>query len=419
VNLAPLAAAAVGSGVVFALGDDADVPGWWALVAGLAAAAAPPAWTLGAICVLGAGLPLLGDAAAGPLSVVDVVMLAVLGRAALRVARVRPRLTPVAAGAAAAVAAGAIATQAAPGDTAFLRVSTYLAVAVVAGLALERREMALVLRAFVGAAVGQALLALAGLTDTIPTGLPIGRYLGTYGDPGQFGLHVAAAAVLVAAAPRTVPVGPARWPLAAILGVALLGSNTRGAWMAALVAAIAILALAAEHRLPRPGHRLALGFALGVSLVVLAAAVTIAAPLLGLNSISTRIRIDSITETWDFFVRNPLAPQGLGNPPAQLPAYNTWLAVAVALSPFAAAGLLVFALGGMAAAGGGEPGQLGALVVFGSASMTENLVYGASAVTVSWFLLTGLSQSLAPRPRRGPARARPRPLPLVPPAVRP
>ena len=380
---------------------DRSIPGPAAAALGLVVAVLPLRVGLASVFPL-ASHPALGHGAGiGPLAALDLVVLGISLRLAMRWLRPmrRPTLGPAALGI--AIVVGAAATvRAGYGDTAFLRLGAYLTMVGLAATIARPEESLAAVRSFVGVAVGQAVAALVGVTDTIATGLPLGRYIGTYGDPFQFGIAMAAAALIVAEAPRMAGIGGRiRWPLVAFLLVALLGSNTRGAWGATLVAGIAIIALRQQRTRSQPWLRFLFGFILGASLVSLAAAVTIAAPALGLNPVSTRIRIDSITDTWRFFVQNPLSPQGLGNYPAQLPAYNTILALSVALTPLFALALAVFAITSVQSASDlAERGLFGALVAFCAATLTENIVYAGSAATVSWLLLSGLAVSLRSTP---------------------
>jgi hypothetical protein len=394
---ASIALACAAAVVVAALvQDELSASAAWAALLCVVVLALPPAAALGVILVA-AHLPalLVGDAF-GSVSPVDTMLLALVLRAALARPTLPPgwRRDPAVYGAALFLAAGLVGTAISPHGsavTAYLRVAGYIGAAAVAYAALDEPGRRSVLAALVGVALGDSIAALAGITDTVGTGLPLGRYLGTLGDPGQFGIPVAVALAAVALAPWLFRHRVVRIAAGAVLVVALFGSNTRAAWGGALVAAITVLAVALARRGVRSGARFAAGAVLGVAAVTAAAAVTIWADRFGFGTGSARVRIDSLSLAWDYFVGRPLHPTGLGNLPGQFPAYNTWLAMALALGVAAAAGLAVFVGAALRRATRlATPEWLAVSVVFLAATMTENMVFAGSSMTLSWFVVCGV-----------------------------
>lgn len=277
--------------------------------------AAPP--LVGASIILVAALDphMLRDAAIGRITPVDIAVGATLIRASFRAGHQRPTLVEACALGFLAAAAGATAiANEGSALTAFARVAGYLAVGLIVGRALDARQRIKLARVFVGAQIGQATAALLTLTPSSPTRFPIGRYLGTLGDPAQFGILVAFAGVLVAVSPRIVSFPRLRRLLLAMLAIGVLGSVTRSAW-AVFVGGILLAALERAGRRRSYPVRLAL-ISGGVAATSAAVATfVIGAGTLGLNEESASIRGDSIKAGWNYLVAHPLRPLGLGNRP--------------------------------------------------------------------------------------------------------
>ena len=200
--------------------------------------------------------------------------------------------------------------------TGFLRVSSYLIFGLIVGRALRMRDRPTLGRAFIGVQVGQALAALAAITEATTTEFPFGRYLGTLGDPAQFGIPIAFAAVLVMASPNLIRSTPSRAAFVAVLLTAVVGSATRSAWA---VAGVGIILVGARFL----GHGRSVRARIGLALVVLTTVVlgtlvvVIGAGALGLNRESAELRRRSIEVAWKYLVAHPVDPLGLGNhPPA-------------------------------------------------------------------------------------------------------
>jgi hypothetical protein len=349
------------------------------------------------LLIVAAHLPaLIVNPSVSRLAVVDLLVLAIVARFVVVDLRrvsglVRDPLVVLAAGFLLVGAVATLSATEASAVTAYARVAAYVAVAVVTGLAVARDDRPVVLAAFVGVALGDTLAAVAGVTDTIPTGLPVGRYLGTLGDPGQFGIPVAAAFLMVVAAPVVIANRWLRWGVALVLLFGLFGSGTRSAWGAALVGGIGVLAVELERRGWSPRRRFLLGGLLGVVVVVAGVLFTIGAELVGLQPASASIRGESILLSTEYLVDHPFSPTGLGNLPGEFPAFNTWLAMAIALSPLAA--LLFAALVGIGLARAvRDPDRsvYGPSLAYVGATFTENTMFAGSSLTLTWFLLLGL-----------------------------
>jgi hypothetical protein len=277
-----------------------------------------------AVLLVAASDPLLFRAdALGPLTAVDVVLATVVARSVIAGGLDPPGwLEWCALG---FIAAGVVATAVAheaSSPTAFARVASYVFLGLAVGRALAVRDRLMLARAFVGAQVGQALAALTSVTGTIGTGFPFGRYLGTLGDPAQFGIPIAFAAVLLAFSPHIVRDRFARTILLVILLAAVAGSVTRSAWS---VAGVGIL-LALVMRFST-GHslRTRVTFAFGAATTLLAGTVlvVVGASLLGLNRQSADLRRRSIETGWTYLIQHPLHPLGLGNHPKHISANET------------------------------------------------------------------------------------------------
>ena len=367
-----------------------------------------PAWSMPVLLVSAHSVDLLTEDALGAISPVDAAVLAVTGRViAMRFgASIAVLRTPAVLGAGCFVVVGAIATATSPEDaavTAFLRVAAYLALGVALIAALTRDERQSVLTAIVGVAIGDAVGALTGLTGRLAGGLGEGRYLGTLGDPAQFGIPIALALLVVLCAGWRLGIpSRSRWfwrlsrmgvrlALAALLAAALIGSETRSAFLAGCVGAIGVLGLVGIRLGFSPRTRFSVGVLVGAVAVVAAAGFALGAEDLGFDPVSARIRIESLEAAGDYLIAHPLRPTGLGNLPGQFPAYNTWVAMSVALTPLAALGLAVFIGSGVVRAWRlGHPEWLAATLGFVGATLTENIVFAGSSLTLSWFILTGL-----------------------------
>ena len=305
---------AAGAVLLIAEVGTARLPGSFAAVLlGLACIVNRPA-VGSAIVIVGANDPhLFRDPALGSVTPIDVAIVATLIRAVVSADRRRPSLLELcavgfllAAGVATVVAYGSNAM------TAYGRVASYLLIGLAVGRALAPGERPQLGRAFVGAQLGQAGAAIAGLTPSAPTAFPLGRYLGTLGDPAQFGIPAAFAAILVATSPQMIRFRRARYVVAGLLCVAVAGSVTRSAW-AVLGAGflLAVLTRAAE------GRSTAVRLALGAGAVAVAAlgtaAVVVGAGAIGLTQESADIRGRSLDAAWSHLLGHPLHPEGLGS----------------------------------------------------------------------------------------------------------
>jgi hypothetical protein len=349
--------------------------------------------------------------ALGRLAVVDLLIAAVVVRAALTADRSRPSWLEWSA--LGFVAAGGIATTVAHAGsalTAFGRVSSYVILGLVVGRALGVRERLLLARALVGAQAGQSLAALTSITGTTTTAFPLGRYLGTLGDPAQFGIPIAFAAVLLAVSPSIVRNTLLRTALLILFVAAIAGSATRSAWAVAAVGAL--LALVQRIGSGRSAQfRVALGIGLLAALCGGTILVVVGASALGLNPKSAELRRSSIKTASTYLVHHPLRPLGLGNNPHRQSnkrasdggerrkvedsvTYNTWLAVAISLGVLAAGLLAALAVGAPYHAYRLEHDALAiALVAMLVPSLTEDFVYATSMVTLVWLAILGLTVS--------------------------
>jgi hypothetical protein len=285
-----------------------------AIVLAVACAAAPPVIAAAVVLVSANDPHLFHGGALGRVTPVDVAIAVTVLRAALSANRSRPTGLEwcalgflIAAGAATALA------HSGSSPTAYARVASYLILGLVVGRALRPSDRLLLARLFVGMEIGQAAAAMAGLTATLSTRFPIGRYLGTLGDPGQFGIPAAFAAVLVGVSPQIIRRRSARYAVAALLCVAVAGSVTRSAW-SVLGMGYLIAALAYAGRRRGRVFRGALGIG-GLGIAGAATAVVIiGAGSLALTEKSSAIRQRSIEAAWTYLLRHPLRPTGLGTP---------------------------------------------------------------------------------------------------------
>lgn len=405
-----------------ALGSEVPTGRTIALVMVGAGLLLPPGWSVPLLLVGAHSANLLTAHAIGALSPVDAMVLAVLVRVVLtrfKACLALLRMPPVI-GAACFIVSGALATVSSPEHaaiTAFLRVSAYLALGVSLIAALNTDERRRILIAIVGVAIGDAVGALAGVTGQATGTVVGGRYLGTLGDPAQFGIPVAVALLVVAWFPwhaltgarrgllsrqvalvvgqvgvaRVTFQGAVRVGLVGLLMVALIGSRTRAAYVAAFSGGAGLLALLAARWGVSPRIRFSMGVLTGAAIVGIAGAFALGAKELGFDPVSARVRIESLRAAGEYLVAHPLRPTGLGNLPGPFPAYNTWLALTVALTPVAALGLAVFIGGGLVRAFRlPGPEWFAAMLAFLAPTMTENLVFAGSSMTLSWFILTGL-----------------------------
>jgi hypothetical protein len=364
---------------------------------------------------------LLGSHSVGALSAVDAMALAMILRAVLRPRAILSWLRDLAdagrslpaigiSAAAAFIAVGAVATAISHENaavTAFLRIAVYMAVSAALIPTLTREERSRALVAFVGVALADAVGAITGITQHGSIG---GRYAGSLGDPAQFGIPIAAALLVVICAPWlvsrpaiSVPTRFASGPwivrlcLIVPLAIGLEGSRTRAAIVGAVVGGAGILAHALATRGAAARTRFLLGLALGGSFVLVASAFTLGAKNLGFDPVSARIRIESLHTAWQYMSHHPLRPTGLGNLPGPFPVYDTWVAISIALTPFAAAGLAVFVGSGIVSAWRWpSPEWVAVTFVFVASTITENIVFAASSATLTWFLVTGLAIGLKP-----------------------
>jgi hypothetical protein len=274
--------------------------------------------------VLGAALVLVAASdpslfrghALGPLTSVDLMITAVVCHAALTADRRRPRWLEWSA--LGFLAAGAAATVVAPSGsapTAYARVASYLILGLVVGRALRLGDRPLLTQVFIGSQVGQALAAFTSITSKTETDFPLGRYLGTLGDPAQFGIPIAFAAVLLAGSRGAVRDTVARATLLILLVGAVAGSATRSAWSVLGIGGLLVLALRVGK-----GRSFAIRLALASGVLVALAAgtifVVVGAGSIGLNPRSADLRRSSIETAWTYLTRHPMHPAGLGNNPA-------------------------------------------------------------------------------------------------------
>jgi hypothetical protein len=267
-----------------------------------------------AIVVVGANDPhLFRDPAIGSLTAIDIAIAATFIRATLVANRRRPTLLEWSA--LGFLLAAAVATLSVHGNsptTAYARVASYLIFGLAVGRALGPGGRTQLARAFVGGAIGQAVAALTSLTGTTYTRFPIGRYLGTLGDPAQFGIPIAFAAVLVALSPQIIRSRYARFGAASILCFAVVGSVTRSAW-AVLGTGFLLAALTRVGRGRTPATRVAVAVVGVAAVSVGTALVILGASSLGLAQQSAALRGRSIGAAWSYLMRHPLRPIGLGN----------------------------------------------------------------------------------------------------------
>jgi Carbohydrate binding domain len=267
-----------------------------------------------AVVIVGANDPhLFRDSAIESVTPIDVAIVATLVRTAISADRRRPTLLELcafgfllAAGVATVVAHGSSAV------TAYGRVASYLLIGLAVGRALTPGERPQLGRAFVGAQIGQAAAAIAGLTPSAPTAFPLGRYLGTLGDPAQFGIPVAFAGVLAATTSQMIRFRYVRYAVAGLLCVGVAGSVTRSAWAVLGTGFLLTVVTRAAQR-----RSMAVRLALAASGVVLAslatAAVVIEAGPLGLTKESADIRGISLDAAWTHLLAHPFRPEGLGS----------------------------------------------------------------------------------------------------------
>jgi hypothetical protein len=369
----------------------------------------PPGAACALMIAVAASPTQLQGEAVGPLSSVDVLVMGLIVRTALSPAfwkAGRPTLAMVTG--VAAVVAGGLATLGADNDsevTASLRVGGYLSAALALSRTLRPGDLFTFASGVLGVAIGQALAALAGLTPTGATGLPIGRYLGTLGDPNQFGTPVAVALVMLVFSPGLIQNRPLRLLTLAVLGLALFGSGTRSAWAGALIALVAMGGWALDRRESPSWARFTSGFVLGALVVVLCVSVVAGASALGLNPVSTQIRAETVSAGWNYLAEHPFVPRGFGDFATESGIYNTWLALAVALTPITALWLALFAgLATYAAWGQRLIALFPALLVIATTTMTENVVQGGSALTLLWFVLLGCGAAVHAEARGAAAR---------------
>lgn len=274
-----------------------------------------PALGVAVILVAASDPSLFRGHAFGPLTVVDLLTGAVIVRAALMADRRRPnRLEWLAVG---FLVAGGVATavsHSGSAPTAFARVGSYLALGLIVGRALGFGDRPLLMRAFVGSEAGQAFAALTSITSTTATDFPFGRYLGTLGDPAQFGIPIAFAAVLLAASRNIVRDTVLRAALLILFAAAVAGSATRSAWAVAAVGGL--LTLARRGGSGRAIElRIALAAALLAALSVGTVLVVVGAGAIGLNPSSAELRRRSVETAWTYLTAHPFHPTGLGNNP--------------------------------------------------------------------------------------------------------
>jgi hypothetical protein len=437
-DLAALALPAVGVIVLAEVGAHLPLR-ITAVLLTVACAFTRPVFGAGVIVVAASDPSLFRDHAFGALTCVDLLIATVVARAALRADRRHP--TWLESSALGFLASGAIATAVAhsgSAPTAFARVSSYLLLGLVVGRAMKRGDRLALSRAFIGSQVGQALAAFASITGTTTTSFAFGRYLGTLGDPAQFGIPIAFAAVLVAVSANIVRDAVLRAALLVLLLCAAAGSATRSAWSVVGVGGLVALA----HRLASGrGIRVRVALAIGslAALIAGTAIVVNGSGAIGLNPHSAELRRHSIDTAWTYLVRHPLHPLGLGNNPRPedgtdtlrssnlisnsgfgraalsrktkewsgartasphvggqerviTPIYNTWLAVAISLGIVAAALLAVVSVGAPYHAHRlGNDAVAIALVAILVPSLTENFVYASNFVTLIWLAALGLT----------------------------
>jgi hypothetical protein len=357
------------------------------------------------LVVIAAHVPaLLTGHALGPLSAVDLLLLAILARTAPELLRRRPvrdqRTGLVLIGL--ALVCGGLATATAPEDsavTAYLRLATYVAAGTIAVLHRTAPEHDRILATLVGVVAGDSLAAIAHVSPTIDTGLPIGRYIGTLGDPSQFGIAVAIALLLIIGRTRLVPSKRLSWGLTAVLAIALVGSGTRSAWAGFAVGFVVWCAFVLVRRGLAWRWRFLSGLVFGGALVAGLAAVTVAAPALGLQAGSISVRSESLSGAFDFLAAHPLQPIGLGNDASVFPTYNTWLALALALgvpTMLLFAGYVGWAL--RRAVRLQATALTLALIAVIVTTTAENQLFAGSSLTLTWMLLLGIAAAIVDGP---------------------
>jgi hypothetical protein len=297
--------------------NSARIPGAVAAVALSIGCLASSTWVAVAIVVVASNDPhLFRDGAFGAITPVDLAIASCFFRAAFSAVRRPPtRLEWCALGFLLAGAAATVVARQDNATTAFARVASYLILGLAVGRALDSTRRVRVAQAFVGAAAGQATAALVGVTPTTPTSFPIGRYLGTLGDPAQFGIPVALAGVLVGLSSNIIQSRPARYVLLGLFSIGVAGSVTRSAW-AVLGTAFLVAAILRASRGKSTTKRLM--FAAGGVAVALAAtaSVILGARTLGLSEHSARVRSRSLHAAWTYLAEHPARPIGLGTPAA-------------------------------------------------------------------------------------------------------
>jgi Carbohydrate binding domain len=313
----PLVAPAVGVAALSEFGRHLPVLTAAFVSAGICAVSRP---VVGVAVVLVAATDpsLFRSPAIGPLTAVDLLIATVVARSILSAELRRPTwrewcaFTFLGAGAVATAAAGA-----GSAGTAFVRVASYMILGLAVGRTLRMGERLLLTRVFVGAQVGQALIAILSITASAPTAFPFGRYLGTLGDPAQFGIPIAFAAVLVAVSPYIIRDTRVRIAVLVLLVVAVAGSVTRSAWAVAGVGGLlALLERIGRDRSLRMRAALSLG---ALSIAVAGTVIAVAgAGAIGLNPESAEIRHRSIETGWSYLTDHPLRPRGLGNHPVRI-----------------------------------------------------------------------------------------------------
>jgi Carbohydrate binding domain len=313
-DIFPLALSA--AGVVFLAEVGRDLP-LRATTLALTIACACVRPVLGAALILVAANDpsLFRGHAFGSLACVDLLIAVVVARAALAASRQKPSwLEASSLGFLAAGALGTLMAHSGSAPTAFARVASYVILGLVVGRALAPGDRPLLTRVFVGTQAGQALAALATITSTTATGFPIGRYLGTLGDPAQFGIPIAFAAVLLGVSHNVVRQRAVRGTLLALLVAAVAGSATRSAWAVAGVGGLLAIAhgIGSGRRVPA---RAAVALTVLAAVVAGTVVVVIGARTIGLNPDSAALRRHSIDVASAYLARHPLSPLGLGNNP--------------------------------------------------------------------------------------------------------
>jgi Carbohydrate binding domain len=314
-DIAALAVPATGVIVLAEFGRDLPLLATALVLASIGAVSRP---VLGAALVLVAASDpsLFRGHALGPLTGVDLLIGAVVARAALIADRRHPSwLEWSALGFLAAAAVATVVAHSGSAPTAFARVGSYLVLGLVVGRALRLGDRPLLTQVFIGSQAGQAFAAFTSITGTTTTDFPFGRYLGTLGDPAQFGIPIAFAAVLLAVSRNAVRDTVLRATLLILFVGAVAGSATRSAWSVAGVGGL--LALAQRVGRGRSiGIRLALASGVFAALAAGTVLVVIGAGVIGLNPSSAELRRRSIETAWTYLTRHPTHPAGLGNNPA-------------------------------------------------------------------------------------------------------